>query len=490
MDMMATLDLVKKALSSPADDTIQKAITVSTGLTAYDLQAPAKNLYPVATPIRNRIPRVGGGTGPATNWKQVSSILGSGFDAMGWVPEGQRSANMSYVTANKSASYVTLGEEDYVTREAMNAGKGFEDVKAKMVLRLLQKTMLKEENALLFGNYSLALGTTPTPTLSATGSGATLPALTYSVICVALTYEGMRQQAATGLVQTKTITGMDGLTYTLNGGVAIKSANATQAITLGQTLTATVAPVQGAAGYAWYVGAVGSEYLQSITTVSMTTFSAPLTAATQLASALTSTDCSNNQSVPAFDGLLTAALNPSNSAYYKALTAGATLSVGTRGNVPELDAMFLSMWNQYQVSPSVIYVNAQEQTGITNKVLTTSSAPLLRYTTDGDQGYGMVGNGVIEYYFNPYALDGGKKIPVKIHPMLPPGTIVGWAEDLPAQYQSSEVPNLAEVKTRADYYQLDWPMRTRREEVGVYMEEVLAVYAPFGMGVINNITAG
>src|SRR5439155_6967856 len=184
-----TLDLVKSALGAP-DDRIAKTINTGSGLVAYDLQAPAKNLYPVVTPIRNVMPRVSGGTGPATNWKQVSALIGSGFDAMGWVPEGQRSGQMSYTTASKSASYVTIGEEDAATYEAIAAGRGLEDVAAQMSFRLLQKMMLKEEMAILAGNVSLALGTAPTPSLTASGSGATLPAATYSVIAVALIIEG------------------------------------------------------------------------------------------------------------------------------------------------------------------------------------------------------------------------------------------------------------------------------------------------------------
>ena len=54
-----TLQLIKGALGNPSD-VLGKTITTSTGLVAYDLQAPAKNLYPVVTPIRNRLPRVGG----------------------------------------------------------------------------------------------------------------------------------------------------------------------------------------------------------------------------------------------------------------------------------------------------------------------------------------------------------------------------------------------------------------------------------------------
>jgi hypothetical protein len=36
------------------------------------------------------------------------------------------------------------------------------------------------------------------------------------------------------------------------------------------------------------------------------------------------------------------------------------------------------------------------------------------------------------------------------------------------------VPNVAEVKVRRDYYQIDWPIVTRAQMAGVYAEEVLA----------------
>jgi hypothetical protein len=45
------------------------------------------------------------------------------------------------------------------------------------------------------------------------------------------------------------------------------------------------------------------------------------------------------------------------------------------------------------------------------------------------------------------------RIPVRLHPKIPAGTVIGWCENLPIQYQSNEVPNVAEIKTRQDYYQ-------------------------------------
>ena len=153
--------------------------------------------------------------------------------------------------------------------------------------------------------------------------------------------------------------------------------------------------------------------------------------------------------------------------------------------------MFQTMWNNFELSPTVLYVNVQELKNITDKVLSNASAPLLRYEASADgNAYDLAAAGAVSFYFNPFALNGGLRIPIRIHPRVPPGTIIGWAENLPIQYQSSEVPNVAEVKTRQDYYQIDWPVVTRQRQVGVYAEEVLAVYAPFAMGVITNIGNG
>ncbi|HEX4112342.1 MAG TPA: hypothetical protein VH020_07385 [Stellaceae bacterium] len=489
-----TLALMKQALAKSGD--LAKSITLSTGLTAIDLQAPSKNLYPTVTPLRNSIARVGGGTGTATSWRAVNAITGSGYDAMGWVPEGQRSARMSYTTSTKSATFVTLGEEDQLSFEAEAAAQGFEDLDATMTLRLLQKMMRKEECGILGGNASLTLGTPATPTLSASGSGATLPAATDSVIVVALTFEGWKNSSLAGGVATSTqFTGADGNQYTLHAGSSNKSANATQAVTLGQTLYASVTPLAGAVAYAWYVGTAGSETLQAITTINSAAFSAPLASGRQAATVITA-DCSANASL-AFDGVLTAAFNPANNAYIQTLATGtagtgSTLTASGRGSIEEIDTLLQSMWDNYRLSPTVLYVNSQELRNITAKVLSSSSSPLLRYEAqaDGPDPYAIVAAGAVEFYFNPFALDGGVKIPVKVHPDLPPGTLIGWCEHLPPAYQSNEVPNVAEIKTRRDYYRVDWPLRTRQREVGVYAEEVLAIYAPFALGAITNIGNG
>jgi hypothetical protein len=476
-------------------DSLAKNVTISTGLTAYDLQAPAKNLYPTITPLRNSIARVARlNPGDAAHWRSIFGTTGSGFDAMGWVPEGQRSASMSYTAMPVTLPYVTLGEEDTVTFEAEAAAQGFEDINATATLRILQKTMRKEETALLGGNASLLLGKPGTPTLSASGAGATLPAGTYSVIVVGLTFEGYRNSTlAGGVATTMTITGNDGNTYTLSGGSSLRSNNATQAVAAGQTLFATLSAIpQGAVAYAWYVGTAGSETLQAITTINSAAFSAPLTTGAQPATVVNA-DNSRNLGL-AFDGLLTDGFNPATASYVQPLPSGVAgtgtfLTPSGRGSIIEIDNMLLQMWNSYRISPTVIYVNAQEQKNITAKCLTNASGPLVRYNVDASQSapYEFAASGVVRWYYNPFT---GVEIPLVVHPDLPPGTILAYCERLPAWYQSNETPNVAEVLTRRDYYRVDWPVRTRRREFGVYTEEVLAVYAPFGIGIITNIGNG
>lgn len=500
------LDFMKTSFSNgmsgdqffDGDDAMAKTVTIGTGLTYYDLRAPALNLFPTLTPLRNAIPRnQRKNPGDALRYKVITALNGSGYNWTGFVPEGQRAGRMSYTLTNNTLSYATIGEEDSLTEEARFAAEGFEDEDAMVQLRLMLKMMVKEEAAILAGNNSQALGTPVTPTLAAAGSGATLPAATYSVIVVALSAMGyLNSSLSVGVATTQTITGADGKTFTLNGGCSNKSASATQAITLGQTLSATVTPVSGAVGYAWFVGTVGNETLQAITTINSATFSAPLAGSRQAATVVAG-DYSRNNGI-AYDGLLTTLFvnAAAGNAYLNVLPTG-TAGVGTQltssgsGSINEIDAMLKAMWDNYRISPTVIYVNSQELKTITHLVLNGSSAPLLRYSAAVDNAgmaeYRLTAAGTIAFYFNPYTPDGGTKIPVKIHPNLAPGTIIAWAEKLPAWYVSNETPLVSEMLTRKDYYTTMWPKVSRAQDYGVYCQEALAVYAPFAMGGITNI---
>jgi hypothetical protein len=80
------------------------------------------------------------------------------------------------------------------------------------------------------------------------------------------------------------------------------------------------------------------------------------------------------------------------------------------------------------------------------------------------------------------------EVPLEIHPNLPPGTLVAVTEQLP--YPINGVPNVMEMRLRQDYYQIEWPQRTRKYESGVYFDGVFAHYFPPSIGIITNIGNG
>lgn len=472
-----------------------QTVTLASGLVAYDLQAPAKNLYPVLTPIRNRIPRRvrGMGAGDAAHWKEVSAITGSGVASMGWVPEGQRSARMSITTADLSATYRTMGEETDVTFEAQSAGAGFEDVLATAGMRLLQQTMIKEEYGILGGNASVDLGTPTAPTVTPEATGGSIAAGTYNVAVVALTFEGyLVATVANGVVQTQAITGQDGKSYTLNGGSSQKSSTTSTGALSGSTnvIKASTPVVRGAVAYAWYVGTAGNEKLEAITTVN----SVSLTSLAGTGQALTAVTADRSKNAThAYDGLLYKVYASGSQGYYASMATG-TLGTGTgltasgRGTITEIDTMLLNLWDNYRISPEEIYVSGQEMKNIIAKTFTDGTNPLVRFNLDvANQDPRYVAGQIVGWYFNPFTMGGGQAVPIRLHPHLPKGTLFTWALNLPAFYQSNNVPNTAEVIARRDYYQIPWPLITRANETGVYVEEVLACYAPFALGVITNI---
>ncbi len=476
----------QKAAQSPIpEQELKKAgVTVASGFTAYDLQAPAKNLFPVLTPLRNATPRVNGGGGDATNWKQVTGINTASL--RGFVPEGERNGLVTTAATPKSATYKAMGLEDSITFEAELAARGFEDIRSTQAQRLLWATMIEEELAILGGNYSVALGTPTAPTVSVTTTGGSIADGTYSVIVPALTLQGyLASSLAGGVAGLVSVNPADGGTaFTYGGGSSMKSsATSTGAIsaTGANIIKASTPVVTGAVAYAWYVGVSGSEKLEAITTINSVALSS-LAGTGQAATAITADQSKN---LLGYDGLLYHAWNSGSGAYIKNMATG-TAGTGTGltavsdGSIQEINDLFRWLWDNHRISPSKIYVNAQEADNITKKILTATGAHI-NYVSGSE----FAGGNRVKSLLNRFAMGAAPDVPVMIHPNMPPGTILAVTESLP--YPINGVPNVFEMRLRRDYYQMEWAQRTRKYESGVYYDGVLACYAPFTLGVIANI---
>lgn len=503
-----TFDLIKTAQSQPKNDLISKAFTQSnsptTGLTAYDLSAPAKKIYPVITPIRNMVPRDATGTGTAYNWRSITGI--NTTNLAGGVAERNRGGILSTNVVSKVAAYAALGFEDYVTYEADSAAKDFEDVNADAVEGLLRSLMVYEEKMILGGNSGLALGTTPTPTLADVGTGGILNFNTaYHVICVALTLEGFLSAvkppvaaafpAVCSVNGSVTRTNAGGTTTTYGGGSANQSTSATLTTANDSNAThsiqASVTPVTGAVAYAWYLGTTGgTEKLAAITTINSVVLTA-INSSGQLASALSG---DNSQNAYVFDGLMTQCFEPGSGSIVTALGtgtigAGTTLSANGSVGVTEIDALLEQMWDTNNLAPTHMFVNSQELKNISKKILQSGSSGAYRINAQAADANGaIVGNALVAEYLNQFSYDGNKVIKIMLHPNMPAGTILFYCDNIP--YPLSNVKNPLIMKCRRDYYQITWPMQQRSYDYGIYVDEVLCNMFTPAFALLTNIGNG
>jgi hypothetical protein len=485
---------IEKSFNSPLSgdplsfmkSTFTQPGSATDGLNYYDLELGAKFLYPVLTPLRNEIPRMSGKGGIQANWRAVTGI-NTGGQRIG-VSVGNRGGVQAVTYADYSAAYKGIGLETNVDFEAQYAGMGFDDIKAIAAKVGLEATMLGEEALILGGDTSMALGQPAAPSLSSSSGGSLTG--TVSVICVPLTLDAMINGSVAGGIQASiTRVNADGSSDTFGGGAGKQSANASTAMGGNGTLAATVTAVLGAMGYAWFWGAVGSEVLGAITTINSVVATANATG-TQTAASLGTNDNSTNNLV--FDGLLTQALK-SGSNSYVATQATGTAGTGTpltadnAGGIVEIDAALKNRWDNYRLSPDTIWVNSQEAENMGKKILAggTSAAQRFVFATNKDD----IGGGImVSTYKNKFSLAGGQVLNIRIHPNMPAGTVLMTSKRLP--YPMSGVGNVVQIRTRQDYYQIQWPLKSRKWESGVYADEVLQHYFPPSMCVINNIGNG
>jgi len=478
-----TIDLLNKVdITALSKTTLSQA----TNLNAFDLSGPALQLYPVLTPLRNKLPREVSDRGDlATRWKAVTGVNVTNID-MGVSP-GKRSGEIQISEQDFVASYAGIGLESSIDWEAIwSGGKEF-DNKATVVQSLLRAVMIGEENLLLSGNASLALGAPAAP-VATLGSGGALTIQAGNVVfAVALTGRGFANASVTGgLPGAVTRNNIDGSTTAFGGGSSNLSpaSNAVTTSSGNQTINATVAAVPGAVAYAWFLGtSAANAKLAAITTVNAVTLAAN-PAGTQLANSITADNSTNNL---VFDGFITQAFKAGSGAYTQSLNGSFLTSDGANG-VVEIDAALQSFWDNKRMSPDEIWVNSQEARNINKKIVATGGTPLFRFTVpngpNGDTPAIMGGTSVAKYWnkFTQQFLD------VIIHPNLTPGMIFFKTNEIP--YPLSGVGAVNFVRCRRDYYQIEWPFVSRQYVYGVYADEVLVCRAPFSLGVISNVGNG
>ena len=510
-------NLEKKLGPLAKADTIQQA----TNLLWYDLRPIVQMLYPYREliPRISRLPRVPADGGNAFHWKRIVGVNING--ASSGVSEGNRGARIAIAEQDLTAAYKTLGYESSVTFEARLGARNLTpEALGISVQSALRSLMIDEEKILINGNATISLGITPTPSLTAgavTGLTGSFGTATVYVVCVALTGMGFLgyspYNSTTGLggvLGQVSKVNADNSVDTYGGGSAQPSAEANVSTTGTNCVTATVNLVPGAFAYAWFVGtATGAEYLAGITPSNQAIFTkAPATTNQPIGNLKVGAvyaDNSVDQLIP--DGVLaqvfgqvtgpapgtfmsTNPLLPSGISFTSGGSIVYSMAAGNTGltlqgsNFLEIDALLRAAYDQYKIGYDRILISATDVLNTFGAMLgQNSTANGFRLWFDADQETGRIVAGRrVTSYLNKFF---NNTLDVEVHPYIPPGCILFWSDRSP--YELSGVANLLEAHVRQDYYQIQWPWKSRRYEYGVYCDETFPIYFTPAFGAIINV---
>jgi hypothetical protein len=497
-----TIELAKKALSQPlAKDATTQGYTTQLGITGYNLEAPAKSLFPVLAPFRNSVPRVKAPKGaPAAHWKAITGINVTNQRAT--TAFGYAGNLVSTKEQDFMALYQVISLGDSVQYDAQIQAEGFQDLRATAGINLLY-ALMEQEDIILLGGQNYALATPAAPTLSVSATGGSIGAVNVAVAVAVRTMQGW----------------FDG-----KGGIA--SAQATTGTLTGTTnsITATVPAVAGAVVYDWYVGlAGGTLYWYTSTTNNKVTITSVPSAAANIntviansnntlsmlaapvnttAQAATTDATADPNSVNGLIATLTGDYSGGNfvqrgtgtpsGAYWKSLD-GATMT-GVNGTIAEIDAALLYLWGNAKVSPTRILVNAIDHVNISNKIIASGGAYTLFRPDNLGERQNVIGGQLVDTYLNKAV--NGRPIPIETHPWLPQGTIIGITEKLP--FPNNKVANVLEVETLLEYTQIEYATSRNAGQAGggprydfeVRAQEAFKNYFPGAMFIIQNVANG
>ncbi len=445
----------------------------------YDLQAPAKWLAPLNTPLRNRLPRTKG-MGGAAEYRRVLTVTNSvpGSKTMPFFDSSTQTATFGgpgNLTLNRPSkitntgdvqtrAYRELGFSDSVTWRGFLTSLGFDNLLSLSQTALLFAHLMGEEWTLLAARGTAAggagyLGAVSAPSGLVTDTettGGTIPADDYFVYVVGLNGQG---QTAPSTVASQTTTG----------------ATSTIEVTVGTE-------PDGALRYALYVGTTtGITNATLQTTFTGNTHS--LTTYTTTGAAGVATDSSF--SALSYDGFYAVQSDPAQSGYIRRLNGDfSTTSPGT-----EFDTMLTEMWTNTNGAcrPDEIWLTGAGRTAYGQLMrIGGDSGAASGYRTTVQTGDGnVIAGAAVTGHVNPAS---GTIVDIMAHPDAIAGTALALSRTI--KIPASHVPAPVEIRCVQDYAGINWPDVQMTKDSSTYAIQTMLHYAPEHSGLIMGITNG
>lgn len=473
---------------------------LTSGLVPFDLVAPTRLIYYVASPFRSLFPRTQG-QGTARKTKVLTGIAGSqtggsagnpiawdisefpgGGSFSNWpvqLPSGDTPAGVDV-----SIPYKFFGRSEQVSWLSQFAGQGFEDVSALANLILMQKCMLAEEYMLLAGTgTNLSQPAAPTTAARSAGTGETgLSGITTNVFVVATanTYFGETAYAA--------------------GNVA------TQAASNGQVIDVTIPSVQGVLFYNLYTATGAANpgrtgFWRIATKVGATKFT--LQGALPTSGTNPPASDTGSGATTRYEGLLSQlsgwAQNSGGANIYPAGFAGGYInqSVGTVLNTTAVFNALLGMYDNsapgnaasglgstgFRADPEMLITEAFDQVNLTNDIISKGAQGVAYQLFISQDEVGDIKAGAaVSQFQNPFTR---KVIRIMVHPWLNQGTAFLISLKLPTSFNN--INNAFEVVNVQDYVSIQWPVIDVTFRYSLFLYGALVGYAPQFSGVLQGL---
>jgi hypothetical protein len=484
---------LNSVLSAELGKNITLTSPLSSGFVPFDLVAPSRLIYPVYSPMRNKVPRVAG-QGTSHRAKLVTGITGSqtGGQAnkrisISEIPSGQTingnwplnlPGSGSQTATDLNIPYQFFGLSESLSWLAQFSGQGFEDISALANLVLLQEFMLGEEYTMLSGTSS-ALAEPGAPTV---------------VVRTPTSHETALSDTANNLYIIVTATNYFGETTNVTGNAA------TAALAADSVVDVTIAPVRGAYQYNIYVrnsttvGVIANYFLMA-SGVGATTFTLQGTVPSS-GTTIPTTDSGTSSSTD-YEGWLSildghastdASIYPSGfTGSFIDKSVGATLSHEVLFNA------FQAMWNGkgtnnasttggYRADPAELVAEGSDIARLSDEVISAGSATNYRlFLTQNDVG-GYTSGAAVSEIQNPITRSICR---IVVHPWLYQGTAFLNSYTLPMSW--SNVSNVWENVMVQDYLSINWPVIDASFRYSIYMYGALVNYAPQYNGVLQGL---
>jgi len=468
--------------TSPLNTTISQTF----GFVPFDLSAPAKLLYPVKAPLRQKLPR-SRGQGNSSMSKRVTGISGSGTAGNTFLnPFTTELASAQTMSGNWPMTdmnaialtsdmlvvpYKIMSLDHNVSFLAQFEGQGYQDIVGLATLTLLQSMMLSEEGAIMSSRSTvLTLPGTATAGTRAPVGAETAP----GAGTVWVTYEAVNHFGHTAAGGTVAV---------------VLSAGAVADVTLSPSFNT------GVEHYNVYVapsavanpGRTGSFFYGSTSWNKITIQGTLPTTGTNPHTTDTGTGASTN-----YDGLVSILSGSANSTYDPdtlGLNSGYTLrhNGGSSGSAAftysDLQTAFGSMYDTNKAEPDELWSAANDRKALSDQILANGAAVQAYRINIESAGAGAVRAGVVvTEVLNETT---GKNTSLTVHPWLHQGNMLLMSYQLPMPF--AEVPNCWEVRNIQDMLSIAWPVIDKRFRYSILQYGALVGYAPQFSGIIQGI---